>query len=62
LDPIKSLLNALTTAVLFLILFITLLPPLLRVLHREWAQWVYGALVAAGVLLAVRLRGLSRRL
>jgi hypothetical protein len=63
LDPIvKSLLHTLVFAVLYVILFVILLPSLLRILERPAGQTLYGLLVAGGVLLALRLRQLSRQL
>jgi hypothetical protein len=62
LDPtIRTVLQNLIFAVLYLILFVILLPSLIRLLDQTAGKIAYGVLVAGGVGLALRLRQLSRR-
>jgi hypothetical protein len=62
-DPrIKSALTTLTFAVLYLILFVALLPALLKILDQRPGRVLYGVLVGGAVVLALRLRTVSRRL
>lgn len=58
----KRLLQTLVLAVLFLLLFVILLPPLLTLLHETVGKVLYGILVAGAVALALRLRVLSHTL
>ncbi|MBK8870556.1 MAG: hypothetical protein KBD85_05420 [Elusimicrobia bacterium] len=59
---IKPLLHALAVAVLYLVLFAIVTPPLLKVLDKPFGKVVYGILVLGGVGVAVRLRHLLHRL
>ena len=62
-DPkTKSILQTLIFAVLYLILFIILLPPLIKLMDEKLGKILYGVLVAGAVLVALRLRLLSRHL
>lgn len=59
---VKTLLQTLVFAVLFLTLFVMLLPPLLPLLGKTMGRTAYGVFVFGAVLVALRLRFLSRRL
>ncbi|HRY29268.1 MAG TPA: hypothetical protein P5079_04435 [Elusimicrobiota bacterium] len=48
-------------ALLYIILFLVLMPPLIRLLDDLWGKILYGVLVAGAVAVAFRLRALSRR-
>lgn len=58
----KLLLQALVVAVLYLVLFVIVTPPLLKVLDKTFGKIIYGILVLGGVGVAVRLRQLFHRL
>lgn len=59
---VRSVLQSLIFAVLYLLLFVIALPYLLRVLDQPTGKIAFGVLVAGGVGVAIRLRQLSRRL
>jgi hypothetical protein len=59
---LKIVVQSLITAVLYLTLFVTLIPPLLRILDTPNGKALYGVLLVGAVLVALRLRHLSRRL
>lgn len=62
-DPrIKHSFQNLIFAVLYLILFLILMPPLIKLLDERVGRVLYGVLVAGAVLVALRLRFLSRHL
>ncbi|MGQ0645513.1 MAG: hypothetical protein ACT4O3_08485 [Elusimicrobiota bacterium] len=61
-DPeTKRAVHSLIFAVLYLLLFVILLPPLIRVLDQTWGRVLYGAMVAGGVAVAFRLRHIARK-
>lgn len=61
-DPtVRTVLHTLIFSVLYLLFFVIVLPSLLRVLDQSSGKIVFGALVFGGVVLAIRLRHLSRR-
>jgi hypothetical protein len=63
LDPeIKSSFQAVIVAVLYVMLFVILIPPLIQLLDERWGKVLYGVLVAGAVIVAFRLRFLSRHL
>lgn len=60
-DPtVKTVLHTLIIAVLYLLFFVIVLPSILRLLDQTSGKIIYGVLVGGGVLLAIRLRQLSR--
>ncbi len=61
-DPIvKKVLHTLIFSILYLLLFVIVLPPLLRVMDQLPGKIGFGVLVGGGVILAIRLRQLSQR-
>ena len=63
LDPItKNGFNIVIFSLLYIILFLILIPPLIKMLDDVWGKIFYGVLVAGAVVVAFRLRSLSRNL
>ena len=62
-DPkVKSGFHAVIFSLLYVILFVILIPPLIKVLDERQGKILYGALVAGAVLVALRLRFLARHM
>ena len=62
-DPkVKTCLQALIFSFMYAILFLVLLPVLLKIMDQQNGKILYGVLVAGGLAVALRLRFLSRRL
>lgn len=61
-DPtVRTVLHTLIFSVLYLLFFVIVLPSVLRLLDQSSGKMVFGGLVSGGVILAIRLRQLSRR-
>lgn len=61
-DPtIRTVLHTLIFSVLYLLFFVIVLPSLLRLLDQTSGKIIFGVLVGGGVILAIRLRQLSRQ-
>ena len=61
-DPtVKTVLHTLIFSVLYLLLFVIVLPSLLRILDHASGKILFGVLVFGAVGLAIRLRQLSGR-
>ena len=62
-DPtVRTTLHTLIISVLYLLFFVIVLPSILRVMDQTSGKIVFGVLVGGGVILAIRLRQLSRLL
>lgn len=62
-DPrIRNAFQVVIFALLYIILFLMLMPPLLKLLDSPAGKILYGVLVAGAVLVALRLRLLFRQL
>ncbi|TXH26015.1 MAG: hypothetical protein E6Q99_05190 [Elusimicrobia bacterium] len=62
-DPnVKALLHTLVAAVMYLLLFLIVLPPLMEILGRPAGRALYGLLVVGGVAFGFRLRTLAKKL
>ena len=60
-DPtVRTVLHTLIISVLYLLFFVIVLPSLLRLLDQTAGKIIFGVLVGGGVVLAIRLRQLSR--
>jgi hypothetical protein len=62
-DPqTKSAFQAVIFSILFVLLFLILLPAVVRLLDETWGRVLYGVLVLGAVGVAFRLRLLAKRL
>ncbi len=57
----KNAIQTLAFALLYVLFFLILLPPLMRFMDEPWGKALYGGLVVGAVGLAFRLRSLGRR-
>jgi hypothetical protein len=62
-DPqTKSAFQAVIFSILFVLLFLILLPAVVKLLDETWGRVLYGVLVLGAVGVAFRLRLLAKRL
>ncbi len=59
-DIPKSSLQSIVVALLYILLFLILLPTAIRFMDERWGQVLYGVLALGAVLVAFRLRMLFR--
>ena len=60
-DPrVKKSLQAMFISLLYIILFLLLMPALLKVMDQTWGKLLYALLALGAVAVAFRLRALSK--
>jgi hypothetical protein len=61
-DPLKDAVHSLIAVVMFLTLFVLVLPVLIKTLDGPAGKAVYGVFAAVAVAAAFRLRQIARRM
>jgi len=58
---IKQAFQVIIFSLLFILLFLILMPPLMGFIQERWGKILYGVLVAGAFFVALRLRLLARK-
>ena len=61
-DPLKDAVHSLIAVVMFLTLFVLVLPVLIKTLEGTAGKAVYGVFSLGAVIAAIRLRQIARRM